>query len=461
MTRIQYRTVFLVLLLVSFTVKIILWKYVANVDSSRFWSADSPGYHNTAMAFLQTGAFAVSPAQPQVMQSHRTPGFPLLIAGVYNLAGPQPAMVSLALILLSQLTISVTYRIACKLSGRSVALTASALLALDVVSLAYSMMFLTETLFTLFIVAMALSGVYLFQHQHQWWRFGGVGLLLAFATFVRPVSYYLIVLLAVLLTARLLINRQYHLIAVKLPVLLLPFVILIGGWQIRNLVYLDSLQFSTISGANLYYYRAASVVALRDRLSLEAARQKLVEQFETFQTTHPDTKNWTAGQVSDYLTRQGAAIIQQHPMLLFQSQIMGVLPMMLGGGEGRLLRLLDVPLGQTLDSEIFDALSRFDITLLLQRFASSQAVIAFLYALIYLGAVYGGVLWWASWTALKRNFTGADLFLWSVVFYFIFISAGPEANSRFRVPIMPILVIYAAQGLLLFSGRVKAKLYGR
>lgn len=459
MIRYQQRTVLMAILLVSFAAKITLWGYVTTTDSKRFWTPDSPSYHNTALAWLHSGTFARSPEDP-VPQSHRSPGFPFLIATVYSMWGHRPEFVSFVLILLSMATICIVYRMAVKLFGGLTALLAVLLLALDLTSFAYSMMFLTETLFTLLITVTALTGVHFLESHGKIRWVELTGLLLALATFVRPISYYFIIILAVLLVIWLLFHRRsYRIVLVQMLGLLLPFILLVGGWQIRNFVYLKSLQFSSISGANMYYYRAAAVIALRDNISLSDARQKLANQFLDYQTSHPETKNWTEGQISGYLAHQGINIVMHHPILLIRTQVYGIIPMMLSGGEGKLLHLLDVPLGITRDSDIFNALSHFEFSILSRRFISGFALSFFLVTLFYLTLLYFGILAWSWRTFTDHQIRAVDIFLWGFVLYFIVISAGPEAYSRFRIPIMPILVIYAAQGLTDLFTRIREKFY--
>jgi len=48
---------------------------------------------------------------------------------------------------------------------------------------------------------------------------------------------------------------------------------------------------------------------------------------------------------------------------------------------------------------------------------------------------------------LKRQMVVGQAFLLGVLTYFVFVSAGPEAYYRFRVPITPILVLLATGAL--------------
>lgn len=127
---------------------------------------------------------------------------------------------------------------------------------------------------------------------------------------------------------------------------------------------------------------------------------------------------------------------------------MGSVPMLMGGGDGALLRLLNVPLERTLDYEIFEALRNFDLGILKQRNNSKTVLTFFILTTFYLGLVYinasVGII-----NALKSSQSIIHFFLLGTLFYFIFISAGLESGSRFRIPIMPIFTIYAAQGISL------------
>ena len=62
--------------------------------------------------------------------------------------------------------------------------------------------------------------------------------------------------------------------------LLLPAVVILGTWQVRNVRVSGSAEFSQIKNVNLLMYRAAAVVALRDGISLDAARDRLQRELK-------------------------------------------------------------------------------------------------------------------------------------------------------------------------------------
>src|SRR5207244_6507344 len=108
------------------------------------------------------------------------------------------------------------------------------------------------------------------------------GLALAIATMFRPICYYLFFPLLVFVIGAAWVggaNRK-RVMAVAFA-FFLPWLMLVGSWQIRNRVVSGSAQFSSIQSVNLYFYRAAGIVALRDRIPLAAAQAQLQRAIPT------------------------------------------------------------------------------------------------------------------------------------------------------------------------------------
>jgi hypothetical protein len=68
-----------------------------------------------------------------------------------------------------------------------------------------------------------------------------------------------------------------------------------------------------------------------------------------------------------------------------------------------------------------------------------------LWGLAFLAIVYAGVVRWLV-RAPRGNWTPGVVVVVAVLAYFIIISAGPEAASRFRVPLAPLLALLSAAG---------------
>jgi hypothetical protein len=229
--------------------------------------------------------------------------------------------------------------------------------------------------------------------------------------------------------------------------LMLPQVVLMGGWQFRNYRLTGNIEFSSIGGINMLFYRASAVIALRDNISIAEAREKLTgnSKNKLIQEAilHPEnhmSKKWND---------QASKIIKQYPMLYCKVLIKGIQNMFIGPGDGTLAGLLGIntpgdkkhgPLGDIFRLSISEYINRWIID-------SPVGFLFFAWGIAYLIILYGGIAIFIYQIISERALNINDVFLLSVMLYFIIISAGPEAYYRFRVPITPILALYSAKGL--------------
>jgi 4-amino-4-deoxy-L-arabinose transferase-like glycosyltransferase len=427
------------LLAVALFTRLWLWSLVVQTDPSRFLRPDSASYLDSAAALAEIGRFAAAPDQPANPQHFRTPGYPLYLAALYRLAGGNDVrLVALSQVALSLLTLALVYWLGRRLWNRTTGALAVALLVLDLPSLTYTLFVMSETLFTLLLLLGAIALMMLVEPatgaRIRWALAGGI--LLGLATLVRPVSYYLALPLGVGVSwlgwrggwGRALVVRC-------LLALLASYALLVGAWQVRNFVQTGDPAISSVMANNLYFYRAAGVIALRDGVSLESAQTQLRSGLPALQGVA----------LNRWMSEQGMILVRTHPGLALRSQINGALTMMAGLGDGWLTALLTGTPGVA--SAAWELLSTPSWEhwrdWALER---PMSFAAFWLSAAQLFVVYTGVaLWWFNrWRA--RRLAGVDLLFWLVIVYFILLSAGPEANSRFRAPIMPFLALYAAAG---------------
>lgn len=427
------------ILIAALVMRLWLWSVVAETDPSRFLRPDSASYLDAAAALAEIGRFAVSPDRPATPQHFRTPGYPLYLAALYRLAGGNDvSLIALSQIALSLLTIFLVFWLGRRLWNDTIGALAAGLLALDLPTLAYSFFVMSETLFTFLLVCCGVAlTIFIEPATKARVRWALVmGILLALATLVRPVSYYLILPLGVgagWLGWRAGWGRA--LVVRSLLALLAPYILLVGAWQVRNFVQTGDPAISSVMANNLYFYRAAGIIALRDGVSLESAQAQLRTQLPALQ----------GASLNQWMGEQGMALVRTYPWLALRSQIDGALTMMVGLGDGWLTALLTgTPSAASAAWDLL-RLPRWDYW---RDWALEQPVpfVAFWLSAAQLFVVYAGIaLWWFNrWRA--RSLAGVDLLFWLVIVYFILLSAGPEANSRFRAPIMPFLALYAAAG---------------
>ena len=296
---------------------------------------------------------------------------------------------------------------------------------------------MSETLFT-FLISAATAVALRALSQRGWQMPATVGTLIGLATLVRPVSYFLALPVALLLGTCGGRNdrRAKERLAVMLSALA-PALLIVGGWQVRNYARTGHAEFSQVTGEIALLSRGAAIVARRDGLSFSEARRELDEQ------TRPPGAD--RAEVARLQRERGFAIVRDHLRLFAQTQVKRAVRMMCGPGEHRLAWLLGHP---TPDAPGLDLL-RLPFPEFFRKWFwnPSWPLALFLFAFAYLAAFDLGILYWLLRSVRARSIGATDIFLWSIIGYFL---ATGMASSRFRVPIMPLLSAYAAQGLTAF-----------
>ncbi len=440
------------ILLGALLLRALVYLAVFDRDPARSVEGDSQSYEDSARALLHLGRFAVSPELADVPQTVRTPGYPAFIAAVYAIFGEKHPPVILTQILLSVATLGFVYLIGCRFWSSAAALVSVLILVLDHTTFVYSQVFLTETLFTFALVVTVWIGVRLAnaERRGRWWALS-LGLGLAVQALIRPIGYYLVflVLLAFLL-AGIVARWKRNELAMILLLVSLPWALLVGGWQVRNWLATGSSEFSSIQSFNLLYYRGACIVAKRDDISFDSARQVI-------DATLGDTDGMPEAQLGELYMQEGVELIRRNPLLSLECQLIGGARMLLPPGEGRLVRYLGIPDAR---EKTLEDLVRLSLSEYKQKWLVEYPVqfLVFIPAALYLYSLYGfaaaGV--WHS-LARDRSQRFAHLLALGVILYFMVVSAGPEAYARFRMPIMPFLALYAGLGVTLLTDRLGAR----
>lgn len=420
---------------VSLLLKCALLAILCLTGTARRVLPDSAGYEDSARALLHTGHFAVSPEAPERPQLMRTPGYPVFIALVYLACGERRGALILAQIAVSVLTILLASRMAREGWGPRAGAAAAVVLALDPVSFAYAGLLLSETLFAFLICLSAYAGM----------RFalsGGVGCLLlaglalALATLVRPIGYYLIIpvlLWTALFAAR--AGMPPGRIAFCCVALAIPWAVLVGGWQLRNLRVAGSAEFSQITGLSLLHYKAAGVVAMRDGIPLDEARTRLRARLPA---------SVSPAEASRAACALGLSTLREHPRLALKSAAHGAAKTLCVPGEYELLNYCGA---DTPPEGCLGDLVRLSPRAYAEKWMAGRKgeFAAFLLSSAYLLVV--GICVIRSLAGVRgmgREARWSCGLLLLVVSYLVAASAGPESGPRFRVPAMPLLSILAA-----------------
>jgi 4-amino-4-deoxy-L-arabinose transferase-like glycosyltransferase len=439
------------LLIASFAVKLLVLAWMYSIDPERIVAGDSASYENPAVALMATGRFSSNVDAPSRIETLRTPGYPAFIAAIFFVLPGSRLAVATGQIAISTATLGLVYVFAAQLWNASTAMAAAAFFACDLLSFVYAPLLQSETLFAFAFVITAWAGVTLLGTSStrgvpsaapalgclRWaLLFGSAA---SWATLIRPIAYYLFLpSLGAIVLHGLLHQRSIRRLTAVALVAALPWILLVEGWRLRNYFAAGRGEIAQIAAVDLLWYRGAGIVAQRDHISFWDARDRIARSL-------PDTTGWSPGAVSSLYQREGLRLIAAYPILFLRMQLYGLLKILAGPGRADLRHYLA---GVPYEDEPAGAIG-LSTRQLRQRFEPDRplVLIALIYATAYLVALYVCVSFGVCKVVrAERRALAPHVFVWCSIIYLVVLAAGPEAYARFRVPIMPLLALYAGRG---------------
>jgi hypothetical protein len=240
----------------------------------------------------------------------------------------------------------------------------------------------------------------------------------------------------------------------------LPALLLIGGWEARNLARANAFTLSPIASSELLFYRAAPVLARAEGVSVPEMQERLGNRERWYRSgggterevfgdaryadLFPVTSRLSLVELNARWRRQAIAIFASHPVLTAAM-----------AAKGAALLLLTPP---SLILSLQYGLFVPDATLV--ALYEDQRVGPFAVRLAHAGpwlfAVSAGfvallaALWGAAgrglWYARREVPALVHVALLGTFLYVLVVSAGFEASDdRYRLPLVPIACVYAAR----------------
>ena len=374
--------------------------YLYCSDGDYFYP-DSITYLGPAKMLLSGHGFAIEPGLPDLL---RTPVYPLFLAAFGTHVLPVIVFQHLLNVALAVAIYFFTLR-----QGRFAAIAAELIFAIDPPSIHYANKVRTETLFTalLFVVFVLAERAPVI-----------TGLLTGVLVITRPVAIAYFVVLAILRGWRR-ATAVFVVAALALPL----------GWAVRNQIAGGAFTISTIGAGNLLEYRAGGAMAIADEgdfdQDLLTEQRDLLQEVDDLIVRNEHTDEVSEGVRVKYYRMVARRVILQHPVAFVLLTLRGLLV------------------------NVFD--SDWDSIMIVSRLESRTIQIALdvFVALVFALAVLGVVALW-------RRDRPLALFIAGTVGYFLFISAGGEAEARFRVPVVPQIAIAAACGLQVLKNKACA-----
>jgi 4-amino-4-deoxy-L-arabinose transferase-like glycosyltransferase len=397
-------------------------------DPNKVVTIDAQQYLTIAKNIVHHHAFSMSPEPPHVPDMRRTPGYPFFLAPFVTSFENPVFWIIAAQLLLSLMTCWILWDWAHKRWTSQAAWVSAAIVGLDWVTLAHTYAVLTESLFLLFYTLAILKTWNSLEDDSKgtFWA----GLLWGITALIRPVVFYLPVLLAGLWWR----NKKSAL------VFLLASYLLPGLWLLRNVTTAHYFGFTSNDGFSLLLYPASGIESMRTGVPITEVREKLLREVQA--TVPPGSSELV---YHEAYRKKADAIIKSsyYGFLLYNAH--GALRLLGGTGIEMLIDLLHLPTTSPGTSTPREPV--------LIRFSGTQALLRQYPALwpLHLGYLAAlGILYVAFFFGIRQLWRARAhsiaAFLLLAFLYIIAISSH-QGYYRFRIPLVPLLALSAGSYL--------------
>lgn len=297
-----------------------------NKDKSVFCEQDTIEYILPAQSLVATGSYETN-GEPEIF---RTPGYSLcFIPGIMT---GYIELVTVALqIVLSCLTVFLVYRLGLLLfESEDIGLLAAALLAIEPTAVMFAPLLLSDTVYAA-VLTLCFYTICRYMKTGAVSDLGISAILLAASAYIRPISVYVPIIVALVLGVRSFYQAtRFRKLLMHSAVFLVVSMGLIGLWHVRNLMVSGYGGFSVVSANNLYFLLQGGILAEQNGISCDEQQLRMGcgRDQTTYFALHPEQRTWPQCEVYRYMSREGiktALACPQTHMVLFSRSLMKTL----------------------------------------------------------------------------------------------------------------------------------------
>ncbi len=433
-SQLKYLLLLITILTIATTSRMGIFSQVYNLSPISVQQNDTRRYEEPALHLLEHGTLAINPMSPQTTTLSTTPVYSLFIAGVYKTFGLNNRYTLIILqIIVSVLSILILYFLAQQLWNQQVALIAATLMTIEPLQILYSQIILSETLFSFFLISSLLALVKLITSQKEYKWALTFGIIITLATMTRPISYYLVLCIILgLIIFKPHITQTWPKLFIILALILTPFLLTTTAWKTRNADLTGIYALNNAMSETMLYWKAKGVLQISESLSEEQAQQKIIKKLPPLAEMNTPKKR------ADAESMLAKEIILGDFKSYLKLSVIGLKAIILGPGLASQAMYYDNKnKGEIATANNDKQHKPWYIALI----AYGIAFVLFSYILFATGYLY------AVKRATQQHRVIHVLMLGSIV-YFILISTGHIAtDSRMRVPIIPVILLYASYGV--------------
>lgn len=450
----------LVILSLALAVHLAMFFYLFSVEGSAFSNPlafqpkDSEAYTHVAVNLVKHGIFSVSTSEPYLPDPARTPIFSLFLAIGYAITGDFFLSLLMNVVIGSLIALVVFEIVLSLFRHRKIALISAVIFTFLPYGIYSSTRPMADTLFTFFFSLFILAFIKIFSEDKagNFQKIILSALLLGLATLTRPVTQYFVVIpfLFLLFDFRLNLKRR----VVSSLIFFFIFAAVLSPWLIRNYVHFNRFFLSSVGKYHLLVSYAEPWLAYKDKIPRNEIHKRMAAYIE--EKYGPDAMHNI--DFSEILGREALNKILQAPLSYAAFHLSSMPVFFLNNDFLLILRqaFKIFPPDFFLAEKILTGDFKGIINSLTNLNLPFALIFLGSYGFMFLKSVFGaiGAVFW-----LRQRFF-LTIFLLSSVLYFALI-VGLEGQARFRLPVEPILVIFAAVGIYATHKFLKEKYYAR
>jgi len=404
----------LVLLLAGTVVRLGLWGWFQGLPIEIH---DEKDYNVLAKNLVEHGEFCF---EPGVLTALRPPLYPALVAGVYALCGLENFQaVRLLQALLSLLNVLVVYGLGKEVATRQTALWLAGLFCFYPSLLGFNNLLLTETLFTLLLCSFCYLMVLAYRREALGYLMAA-GVILGLAALTRSILWMSSPLLAVFLLATWKASVPQRAVAVLAVVV--PFAVTLAPWAVRNSrLEKTFVAVDTMGGRNFMMGNYEHTPLYRSWNAIAISGEK--SWIHVLLASHPGDEPMTQGKLDKLALKHGLLFARDHPWLTV---------------ERDLIKFFDF---WGLDRELVAGAAR-------GYFGTFSGLGLVLLALVLWGS-YAACLFLGIFGLFLAPLADRRLhwFLFLVVAYICGLHTLVFGHSRYHLPVMPLVLVFAASAI--------------
>lgn len=389
-----------------------------------FWFAplepridDERAHLQLANCLVETGEYAFEPGKPT---SLRPPLYPMIVAGAFKIAGTnQFQAVRLLQCVVSLLTVVLVYNLANELYSERIATLAAAIFCFYPSFIGFNFLILSEVTYTFFLVFGLLSLIRALKHSsYRLLAIGGI--LLGLGALTRSIIFPMSPFVGLFLALAWRGSWPQRILAMMAFVL--PFSAVLCPWAIRNIQLQRTMTIVDCMGGRNFMmgnYEHTPMYRSWDAISITGER----EWIQILHQHHQDSHNLTQGKIDQLAGKAAVRFILENPGLTAQRDLIKFFDFW--GLERELIA--------GMKRQYFGQIDPWMITTL-------GLIICGYYAIVLFAGAFGAGL-------RPPDDRRHHWLILGVIAFHCAVHTVVFAHSRYHLPIMPFVMIYASAAL--------------